>query len=129
MKRIPDRAPVNRETEKTRTPSTKWTVFPDTDRSTPLYNCGVQRERIAFGGRVQGVGFRATTRHLAHRHGLVGWVRNEPDGSVAMEVEGSDGAIAAFLADLRAHFVRHIHTESREPLATLGEEAAFVIRR
>jgi acylphosphatase len=89
----------------------------------------VQRERLAFWGRVQGVGFRATTRRLAQRHGLVGWVQNEADGSVTMEIEGSHGAIAAFLADLRAHFVRHIHGESREPLATVTREAAFEIRR
>ena len=40
-------------------------------------------------GRVQGVGFRHFTRREAQRLGLVGWVRNEDDGSVQLVAEGS----------------------------------------
>lgn len=47
------------------------------------------RYRIRYRGYVQGVGFRMTT--LAQSHGLSvhGFVRNEPDGSVLVDVEGS----------------------------------------
>ena len=94
-----------------------------------IYTPCVIRERIIFRGHVQGVGFRATTRHTAHRHALTGWVRNEPDGSVAMEVQGPAPAVEAFLQDLRAHFVRRITGESRETVALREGEGPFSILR
>ena len=39
-------------------------------------------------GRVQGVYFRDTCRRLAERHGVSGWVRNLPDGTVEAVFEG-----------------------------------------
>lgn len=47
-----------------------------------------QRLSARVTGRVQGVGFRHFTRTTAQQHGLTGWVRNEPDGSVRLEAEG-----------------------------------------
>jgi len=44
-------------------------------------------------GRVQGVSFRWYAAREARRLGLAGWVRNEPDGSVAAHLEGSDDAV------------------------------------
>ena len=49
-------------------------------------------------GRVQGVNYRATARREALRLGLVGWARNEPDGSVLIDVEGKPAALQRFLA-------------------------------
>ena len=49
-------------------------------------------------GRVQGVKYRATAQREARRRGLTGWVRNEPDGTVLIEVEGDRAAVDAFLA-------------------------------
>jgi acylphosphatase len=49
-------------------------------------------------GRVQGVMFRATAQREARRRGLAGWARNEPDGSVLIDVEGEPAAVDAFLA-------------------------------
>lgn len=46
------------------------------------------RKSLIFYGRVQGVGFRYTAKHLANSLGLTGWVRNEYDGTVRMEVQG-----------------------------------------
>ena len=46
------------------------------------------RAHILVTGRVQGVFFRAETARLAHRLGLVGWVRNLSDGRVEVLFEG-----------------------------------------
>jgi acylphosphatase len=48
-------------------------------------------------GRVQGVKYRATARREARQRGLTGWVRNEPDGAVLIEVEGDPAAVDEFL--------------------------------
>ena len=48
-------------------------------------------------GRVQGVSFRYYAEREATRIGLGGWVRNEPDGSVAAHVEGDPGAVDGFV--------------------------------
>jgi DNA ligase D-like protein (predicted 3'-phosphoesterase) len=45
--------------------------------------------RLAVTGSVQGVGFRAATQRRALESGVTGWVRNEPDGTVAVHAEGS----------------------------------------
>ena len=48
-------------------------------------------------GMVQGVKYRATAQREARRRGLSGWVRNEPDGTVLIDVEGDPAAVDAFL--------------------------------
>jgi hydrogenase maturation protein HypF len=61
---------------------------------------GLKRLAIFVQGIVQGVGFRPFVYRLASERGLVGWVRNQPDG-VHMEVQGQSPALDAFLDDLR----------------------------
>ncbi len=48
----------------------------------------VMRLRVLFAGRVQGVGFRATTCELARGYQLTGCVRNLADGRVELEAQG-----------------------------------------
>ena len=48
----------------------------------------IVRYYISFKGRVQGVGFRWRAQTIANDLGLTGWVRNEYDGSVLMELQG-----------------------------------------
>ncbi len=51
------------------------------------------RQHIKVSGRVQGVGFRYTARNAATQLGITGWVRNEFDGTVSMEVQGEESSI------------------------------------
>ncbi|MBR2770355.1 MAG: acylphosphatase [Solobacterium sp.] len=51
------------------------------------------RRHIVFTGWVQGVGFRWRAMHAAEAAGATGWVRNEYDGSVTMEIQGSEEQI------------------------------------
>jgi len=49
--------------------------------------------KIRVIGRVQGVWYRGSTQKKARELGLSGFVRNEPDGSVYVEVEGRAEAV------------------------------------
>jgi acylphosphatase len=53
-----------------------------------------RRLRIHVYGHVQGVYFRASTRQEAQRRGLAGFARNEPNGSVLVDVEGEGDDLA-----------------------------------
>lgn len=59
------------------------------------------RRRILFYGRVQGVGFRYRARYVAESLRLTGWVRNEEDGTVTMEVQGDEASIDRMLQMLQ----------------------------
>ncbi len=52
---------------------------------------------VTVTGRVQGVGFRAGAKHKALQLKLTGWVQNQTDGSVYMEIEGDSAKIQDFL--------------------------------
>ena len=96
--------------------------MPPTDRPN-------SRLRLTFFGRVQGVGFRATARDIARGFDVTGWVRNEPDGSVSMEIQGQPSEIAACLDRLRARMKHHITRDSELPLTPRTGEAEFTIER
>ena len=51
------------------------------------------RTRCLIRGHVQGVWFRESTREQAERAGLVGWVRNLPNGDVEAVFEGAREAV------------------------------------
>ena len=53
--------------------------------------------RATVRGRVQGVGFRQATVGRARGLGVLGWVRNEEDGTVRVHAEGDEEAVDALL--------------------------------
>jgi acylphosphatase len=57
--------------------------------------------RAQVRGRVQGVGYRASTVYEARRLGLTGWARNLPDGTVEVVARGDTAAVDALLAWLQ----------------------------
>ncbi len=58
------------------------------------------RKHIVFNGWVQGVGFRYRAIVAANKQGVTGWVRNDPDGSVSMEIQGTEEQIDQVLISL-----------------------------
>lgn len=65
------------------------------------------RKHIRFWGRVQGVGFRYRAYHAANSVGATGWVRNEYDGSVTMEIQGTEEQIDQVILMIeKGRFVR-----------------------
>ena len=53
---------------------------------------------LSVKGRVQGVGFRASTREQALQLGLDGWAKNCPDGTVEIHAEGDKATLEDFIS-------------------------------
>lgn len=58
----------------------------------------VRQVSIVVRGDVQGVFFRAEAKKAAEALGLVGWVKNESEGSVVIVAEGKEGQLQKFVA-------------------------------
>ena len=85
--------------------------------------------RYVIGGRVQGVGFRYFTEAAAVREGILGWVRNMPDGRVEISAEGDADALERFERSLR-HGPPHARVErvDVDDMIPTGRETGFTIR-
>ncbi len=57
--------------------------------------------RVIVHGRVQGVGYRDWTRHVARDRGIDGWVRNRRDGTVEAVFAGTDDGVSRMIAACR----------------------------
>ena len=62
----------------------------------------ITRKHIIFHGFVQGVGFRWRARQAADLYGCTGWVRNEWDGTVEMEIQGKEEQIDRVIQSINA---------------------------
>ncbi len=93
------------------------------------YATKVIRLSIRYTGVVQGVGFRATARNISRRHKVTGWVRNDPDGAVTLEVQGEACEVAAFREELSGALAQRIRGEHEAPAAVVISESNFVIQR
>jgi acylphosphatase len=65
-------------------------------------------KHVTFTGRVQGVGFRYTTRRIAGRYTISGFVRNLPSGAVEMLAQGPAEQVEACIDDIRRSFADSI---------------------
>ncbi len=88
----------------------------------------VLRKRMVFFGDVQGVGFRWRARHAAASVGATGWVRNERDGSVTMELQGSEAQIDRVLDSLERGLYIRIAAADVRTIPVEPEEYGFVTR-
>ena len=94
--------------------------------------------RVIVRGEVQGIGYRDSVLRRARRQGVMGWVRNEEDGSVRVHAEGPRPAVEELVAFLwkgpRAARVTEVEVEEMRPegheqFAIRGVSAgAFVVQ-
>ena len=77
----------------------------------------VKKVTITVHGRVQGVFYRDSTRRMAGGLGLVGTVRNLPDGDVEIVAEGPGDSLEALVQWCRVG-----------PPAAVVEDAAFTYK-
>lgn len=90
---------------------------------------GIVRYHLKLSGHVQGVGYRAATQRQAQKLGLMGWVKNHPDGTVEIAVEGESVLLNQLVEWVwqgpRFAVVKHI--TQAESIAS-GEFTQFEIR-
>ena len=77
--------------------------------------------RVIFEGRVQGVGFRYTTKDIAKGFEVCGTVKNLADGTVELEVMGEREEVEAFINEIAeesalAHHIKGMHVKNIPPL-------------
>lgn len=85
------------------------------------------RKHITFYGQVQGVGFRWRTIQAANMYNCTGWVRNEWNETVTMEIQGLERDIDQVILSIEAG--RYIHIDKiEEKTLPLTEEKGFHVR-
>ena len=83
------------------------------------------RKRFCIYGAVQGVGFRYCARHAAADVGATGWARNEYDGSVTMELQGTPEQIEYVLYALDRWRYLHIERMETKAIPPVENERGF----
>ncbi len=86
-----------------------------------------ERREIRFRGRVQGVGFRYTTQHVAKGFDVSGFVQNLHDGRVLVVVEGEQREIELFQGAIMAHLGHYVRDIETQVLPASGEFSGFGI--
>ncbi|MCI6061110.1 MAG: acylphosphatase [Dorea sp.] len=85
------------------------------------------RRRMRFHGRVQGVGFRYAAKYLAQSLRLTGWVKNEYDGTVLMEIQGREMLIHELMKGLnRSNFIQIDWIDTED--IPVEQESSFYVR-
>lgn len=86
-------------------------------------------KQVYYEGRVQGVGFRYTTKREAMGFDVVGWIRNLPDGRVELKVMGEDDEVDEFLQAVReGQLGGNIQNEEVHAIPALDSVTGFSIR-
>lgn len=86
------------------------------------------RKHITFYGRVQGVGFRYRARHAADLYGCTGWVSNEWDGSVTMELQGEESQMELVMMTIEEGLYIRIENMDNRTIAIVEDERRFCIK-
>ncbi|MCR5094986.1 MAG: acylphosphatase [Lachnospiraceae bacterium] len=86
------------------------------------------RRHIVVSGRVQGVGFRYRASHAAMHLNLTGWVRNDDEGTVTMELQGEEEAIYRIIPLLEKGTWIRIDDWSEKDIPVDPDERGFRVR-
>ena len=86
------------------------------------------RKHFIFYGWVQGVGFRWRARQAADFYGCTGWVRNEWDGTVSMEIQGTEEAIDKVIMSIESGRCVQIENMDSRTIPVDPEEYGFRTR-
>lgn len=86
------------------------------------------RQHMKISGCVQGVGFRYRARYVADGLGVTGWVRNEWDGTVELEAQGTEEQINQMLRLINQGSYIRIEDIDRKSVAVIEQESGFHIR-
>lgn len=79
-------------------------------------------------GVVQGVGFRGTVYYTAIKLKMTGFVQNEQDGSVYIEIQGSDKQMKKFTAQLNRGMTPYARISKIEKtLGKVKDYGAFTV--
>ncbi|SHJ48031.1 acylphosphatase [Pseudobutyrivibrio xylanivorans] len=84
------------------------------------------RYKMVFTGRVQGVGFRYKACNVANQYRLTGYVKNEYDGSVSVEIQGTEQEIYMFLKSMASDRYIVIHGLEKERIPVEEDERSFI---
>jgi acylphosphatase len=87
-----------------------------------------ERRIVHYRGRVQGVGFRFTTRELASQFDVTGYVQNLHDGQVLVVAEGEPKELDGFLARIQAVMGSYIRGAGAVTTAPSGEFQGFDVQ-
>ena len=85
------------------------------------------RKYIVFYGAVQGVGFRYRAMHAADLYGCTGYVQNEDDGTVLMEIQGKEEQIDHVIAAIEKGAFIRIYDMRTKTIPVIKEESFFRI--
>lgn len=66
---------------------------------------------LIVSGRVQGVGFRFLAQQQAIEFHLSGWVQNQSDGTVEIEIEGEKEKVEQFIQYVKTGFHKFMRIE------------------
>jgi len=86
------------------------------------------RKTVFYSGRVQGVGFRYTTRRIASRRAVTGFVRNLSDGRVQLVAEGEPAELDRLVADIEQAMGDFIRNKQETESPATGEFDGFEVR-
>ncbi len=88
----------------------------------------MQRIKIIFKGRVQGVGFRYTSSRIANKLSLTGSVENLYDGDVLLYIQGPDDLINRFLDEINnQRFIRIDKMDITDVDLVKGEDKFIIL--
>lgn len=93
------------------------------------YNSKIIRKYLKFYGSVQGVGFRYRAEHAANMAGVTGWVCNDPDGGVSMEIQGTEEQIDRVILMIEKGTYIEIERISAKEIPLAEDEYGFRTRR